>query len=360
MRRKLAAIVAGAMIVGSVSAEDIKMSPVFDVSYLHSDAESPTNTGNDNQGQYINGKDDMDVQYAGIDFSGSSKSVSWMISANFAGDGDNTQFIDQATLSYAVNDNLSVTAGRFYSFVGYEAARNNGEWNYTKSIAKTISPYWHEGVSAAWDAKNGFNATAYFVDGVANSEDSESVGDQTSKKGVGASLSYAMDMWKAEFDYYTAANRTNGANAGDDTIMAASFKYDFNDKFSAALTYQMGTQENSSTDEWEYKAYAAYIRFQATEKLYFAGRYEMFSEENTGGSLGFAENATYFGTAPAVVANEHDIDSITLTAGHNFMNGSELKLEYRMDSADEKIYTHSDGTADDGNNTVALAWLYSY
>jgi hypothetical protein len=40
MRRKLAAIVAGAMMVGSVSANDIKMSPVFDISYLHSDANS--------------------------------------------------------------------------------------------------------------------------------------------------------------------------------------------------------------------------------------------------------------------------------------------------------------------------------
>lgn len=41
------------------------------------------------------------------------------------------------------------------------------------------------------------------------------------------------------------------------------------------------------------------------------------------------------------------------------MNGSEVKLEYRMDSADDKIYT-VDGKADDGNNTMAVAWLYNY
>jgi hypothetical protein len=43
------------------------------------------------------------------------------------------------------------------------------------------------------------------------------------------------------------------------------------------------------------------------------------------------------------------------------MNGSELKLEYKMDSSDEKIYTHTGSTtAEDSNNTIALAWLMSY
>lgn len=357
MKRKLAAIVAGAMMVGSVSANDIKMSPVFDISYLHSEADA----SGANQGQFINSRDDIDVQYAGIDFSGSSKSLSWLLGLNFAGDAANTtEFVDQATMSYAINDNFSFTAGRFYSFVGFEAARNNGEWNYTKSIAKTISPYWHEGVGASYDAKNGFVASVFMVDGVENNQDGGTGGAQSNKKGYGATLSYAMDKWRAELDYYTDGNRTNTTTAGEDTIYGASFKYDFNDKFSAALAAQMGTIENGGSDEWEYSSYAAYVKFQANEKLYFAARYELFSEENTGGALGYAESTTYFGTpAPTVTPTEHDVDSITLTAGHNFMNGSELKLEYRMDSGDEKIYTH-DNTAEDSNNTIALAWLYSY
>lgn len=358
MKRKLAAIVAGAMMVGSVSANDIKMSPVFDISYLHSEADS----ADSNQGQYINGHDDIDVQYAGIDFTGSSKSLSWLLGLNFAGDNANsTEFINQATMSYAINDNFSFTAGRFYSFVGFEAPRNNGEWNYTKSIAKTISPYWHEGVGASYDAKNGLVASVFMVDGVKNSQNSASTvgGDKSNKKGYGATVSYAMDKWRAEVDYYTAGNRGTSTDAGEDTVYGANFKYDFSDKFSAAVVAQMGTEERSGSDEWEYTSYAAYVKFQANEKLYFAARYEMFSEENTGGTLGFAENADYFGTAPTVTPTENDIDSITLTAGHNFMNGSELKLEYRMDSSDEKIYNH-DGTSEDGNNTIALAWLYSY
>lgn len=357
MRTKLAAIVAGAMMVGSVSANDIKMSPVFDISYLHSDAN--TAAAGLNQGQFINSRDDLDVQYAGMDFSGSNKELSWNLKVNFAGDTANTTsaaFINEATMTYAINDNISVTAGRFYSFFGYEGARNNGDWNYTKSISKTISPFWHEGIGATYDAKNGFSGSVFLVDGIANSQNSSTSGDQESEKGLGATVSYAMDKWKAEFDYYAAGSRTS---TGDTTNMAFNFKYDISDKFSATVFAQQGQNDLTTASEWEYTSYAAYLKFVATEKLYFAARYEMFSEENnvTGGTLTYAET-TVGGAATA--ANENDVDSITLTAAHMCGNGSEIKLEYRMDSSDANIYTHSDGTADDSNNTVALAWLYAY
>lgn len=353
MRRKLAAIVAGAMMVGSVSAEDIKMSPVFDVSYLHSSAKS----AGLNQGQYMNSRDDLDVQYAGIDFSGTSKSLSWTISANFAGDSANaTEFINQAFMSYAINDNASFLAGRFYSFVGFEAARNNGEWNYTKSTAKIMSPYWHEGAAISYDAKNGFAGGLYVVDGVENNQDSATAGVDSSEKGVGATVSYAMDKWKAEFDYLTSGARGAG-NDGDVTDMALNFKYDINDKFSFAVALQQGQEDLAANSEWEYASYAGYLRFQASEKLYFAARYEMFSEENDAGVLNYSE--TLIGNTLAGTVTENDVDSITLTVGHNFMNGSEAKLEYKMDSSDENIYLDG-GTADDSNNTVALAWLYNY
>ena len=344
MRRKLAAIVAGAMMVGSVSANDIKMSPVFDVSYMHSDAFT---TAGINEGQYFNDRDDLDVQYAGIDFSGSSKSLSWTLGVNFAGEASNTigtpKFIDQAFMSYAVNDNLTFVAGRFYSFFGYEVARSYGDWNYTKSMVKTISPVWHEGVGATWDAKNGFVGSVFLVDGISNSEDSVNGTDtQSSKKGLGATVSYAMDKWKAEFDYYTHATR--GHDTGDTTHMAFNFKYDFNDKFAAALAAQQGTVEGTSGNEGEYASYAAYLKFQATEKFFAALRYEMLSEENKGsGSMPYAGNLS--GNS-AITGNEHDIDSITLTGGYDLMNGSQIKLEYRMDSADKKVYRLSDGTRD--------------
>jgi len=356
MRRKLAAIVAGAMMVGSVSANDIKMSPVFDVSYLHSDAQTSTGL---NEGQYFNDRDDLDVQYAGIDFSGTSKSLSWTLSANFAGDeSNNDEFIDQAFMAYAVNDNFTFTAGRFYSFFGYEGARTHGDWNYTKSMAKIVSPYWHEGVGASWDAKNGFMASVFYVDGIYNSEDSvEDTDTQSSKKGVGATVSYAMDKWKAELDYYTHATRGAG-DQGDETHMAFNFKYDFNDKFTAALAVQQGTKEETSGNEAEYSSYAAYVKFQATEKFFAAARYEMLSEEKKGSSTFLYANS--FDNVAAITGTEHDVDSITLTAGYDLMNGSQVKLEYRMDSADNKIYTHSDNTTEDSNNTVALAWLFAY
>lgn len=365
MRRKLTAIVAGAMMVGSVSANDIKMSPVFDVSYMHSDART---TAGLNEGQYYNDRDDVDVQYAGIDFSGASKSLSWTLSLNFAGDSSNTQFVNQAFMSYAINDNLTFIAGRFYTFFGYEAMRTNGDWNYTKSIAKKISPNWHEGVGATWDAKNGFMASVFLVDGIANSQDSTVAGTlstsadtQSSKKGVGATASYAMDKWKAEFDYYTQATRGLGEQ-GDTTHMAFNFKYDISDKFSAAFAAQQGTVEATSGNEAKYTSYAVYAKFQATEKFFAAARYEMFSEEKTGTS-----SMVYAGSlsnSAAITGNDHDMDSITLTGGYDLMNGSQIKLEYRMDSADKEVYrTGANGSADktdDSNNTVALAWTFTY
>jgi hypothetical protein len=73
----------------------------------------------------------------------------------------------------------------------------------------------------------------------------------------------------------------------------------------------MQERENGGSDKYENTSYAAYVKFQANEKLYFAGRYEMFSEENTGGSLLYSES-TVGGT---VTPTENEIDVITLTAG---------------------------------------------
>lgn len=361
MRRKLAAIVAGAMMVGNVSANDVKMTPMFDISYMHSDAQVD---GNETEGLANPAShDDIDVQYAGIDFSGSSKNLDWQIGVNFAGDGNNTAFIDTASLNYGINDNFSFMAGRFYSFVGYEGTRSHGNWNYTKSIAKFVAPNHHEGVGASYDAKNGFAASLYYLDGIADSEESEagaaggSDGGQdeaTSKRALGATVSYAMDKWKAEVDYYTTTDRST---LEDTTIYGANFSYNFNDQFSAAVAALMGSSNaNEAAEEQSFDSYAAYLKFKATDKFYAALRYEMFSEEaDEAGDFWYANADNFTSYAAAATDKDNDVDSITLTAGYDFMNGSELKLEYRADSSDKKIYTNPGQTEEeDSNNTIAL------
>lgn len=357
MRRKLAAIVAGAMMVGVANAEDIKMSPNFDISYMHSDAKS----SGLNQGQAINEREDFDVQYAGIDFSGASKNVGWVLGVNFAGDASNAQFIDTAYLTYGINDNFSVMAGRFYTYIG-ENVLNKGNWNYTNSVGDIASGVnYHEGLGVSYDAKNGFAASLFYVDGMANSEDSFSgTNYNTSKKGLGVTASYAMDKWKAEVDYYSADDRDTMEAT---TFYGVNFNYAFNEKFSAAFAALMGSSEGVTVGkEQSFDSYAVYGKFMATEKFYVALRYELFSEEkdsNTANEFWYS-TSTRFAGYTTLTDTENDINSATLTLGHDCGNGSEFKLEYRMDSSDKKIYTHSDGTLEDSNNTIALAWLFSY
>lgn len=358
MKKKLSALVAGAMMTGAAFAADgIKTNVAVDVSVYHSD----NFTKVAGEGQKIQGlnadRGDVDVNQASLTLSGSNKDLDWLFEANLAGEDAIGTYVQQAYLTLNVNENFSVSAGRMNSFFGFEAAAAKSNWNYTHSYAFLASPLWNEGVSAKFDAKNGMTATLYSLDRTSNNSDVKNEND--GNRSVGLSIGYSMDKFAAKLDYF----RTKESSYDDwANLYNLNATYDISDSFAVGADVAMSKVNATATNEQKWSSYAAYAKFKATEKFFAAARYEMFEEKrsNNAEAFGFVSNtANNYSVADLVGHDTNGIDSITLTLGYDLMNGSEMKLDYRMDSADQKIWTDGSDTKD-SVNVVALAWLFNY
>jgi len=373
MKNKLTAVIVGSMMSGMVVANEgnIKMGIDMDLSYVYSDNYQTALTGAAGTPgiQYIPGtalsneRNDFDVNMAAVTLSGSSKDLDWLIEADLAGeDGLTGSYINQAWLKMNVSEMFTVTAGRMYSFFGFEGTKAKDNWNYLRSYGWQLAPSWHNGVALNWDMKNGFTAGLHLLDESKEDNDTNTTDARDNAYAVGATVGYSMDKLTTKFDFYRSKEGTYAEALTQYNLNAT---YDINDRFAAAAVIGMGKGDIAAEgSESKYTNYAAYLKFKATEQFYAALRYEIYEEEVTGTGSYFITTLTRgFDVADLAGQNSNQFNSATITGGYDLMNGSELKLDLRMDSADRKVWLDGgDSTKEkkDSVNVVALAWLYRY
>ncbi len=67
--------------------------------------------------------------------------------------------IGQGYATYQFSDQLSLTAGKMYTHVGFELAKPMDNFNYSRSYAFSIGgPFWHEGLTLKYSHDSGFGA----------------------------------------------------------------------------------------------------------------------------------------------------------------------------------------------------------
>ncbi len=365
-KTKASVLAFGMLLTASAFAhhhDDMKISANFDMNYTHW-----SNGGSGNSGEAIpnhmhnTNANELNIQLAEIALSGSHKSLDYWVSfdaAQLSADGEFSNFITEAYLTQNINDQFSVTAGRFYGNLGFESIRAKDNWNYSRSLGFQYNPFWHQGVAANYDSGQGFAASVFAYNEI-NGVDSD-----TEHKSYSVQLSYARDNFAATYNYYTRGAGESFQAQGNDglEIHDLSVRYDFNEQFSAAINYIMTEAAVNGGDDAEWSSLAAYVHYQANERWDFNLRYEMFEAENLAatGAGTFADNVFSRNAASTQTTafTKNKINSITLTAGYDLMNNSKLMLEYRMDKSDEEIWGDEDGNADDSQNTIALAWVFS-
>jgi hypothetical protein len=358
--KKITAIIAGTvMTVGAFAADgDLKISTAFDMNYTYS-TNKDQGVNNYTIPNHLNNNshNDFDIVMAEVALSGAYKTLDYFVSFNAAAvNGGGSNAISEAYLTHNFSDMFSLTAGRFYSNLGFESYRAKDNWNYSKSIGWQATPYWHEGAALNFNMGNGFGAALFVYDQV--DSDSETNGH----KAYSAQLSYSNDSLSAVYNYYTASKDRkdmnndgtpdNGIVLGEGyNIHDLNLQYAINKEFSLAGAFYMATTEEGVTasDDLEWNSYAVYAKYMVNERFDLALRYEMFTIDNEGLAIAGLSSTT----------DDNEIQSITLTAGYDLLNNSKLKLEVRMDSSDEKIWADDDGKAADDNTTVAAAWLFN-
>jgi hypothetical protein len=273
--------------------------------------------------------------------------------------------IGQAYLTYE-KSGYTFSAGKMYTNVGFEVAKAQENWNYSRSFSFSWGgPFWHEGVSLTKGYDSGFGWGLYIYD----NWDSRS--ETNDNKTYSIQLNYSKDKLGVIYNYITGLENEKRATYTDDDgdtqplrseskeVHEINATYSINNRFTVAVDAltgrdsKTGANEDGDVEDYKWTGSTLYVRyvngdFSITPRLEtFTFQYFDASDSNFQAEDGTAiddDKLTFTGT--------------TITFGYNLTSASEVRLEYRQDAASEDYYLNK--KSDDIGKTqsmVSLAWL---
>ena len=343
--------------VATASNAGIKVGAMIDLYYLYS-PEVGVETSDLSNRNYDTKHNDFTMNLLELNFSGSVGKVDFYADLDFgyfaeqnsgeAGDPNNHN-IGQAFLTYNLSDITTISAGKMYTHVGYEVAKAQENWNYSRSYAFTLAgPFWHEGVAVKTSYASGYSSGLFLYDTWDGTDETNS------NKTVGVQFGYSNDKLSFLLNYASGDDGTT-SGAGKDVI-EFNTQYQVSTNVAVALNGVMGTDKealaptNVSDENIDKKwsAYVVYVNWQASDKWSFTPRYEIFNDDSASG----ASSGYIFGGAEASTVN-----SLTLTSARKLDENSELRFEVRSDSSSDDLWTDTDGEAVGTQNTLSASWL---
>jgi len=219
---------------------------------------------------------------------------------------------------------IDIKAGRMVTLAGNEVIEGPNNWNISRSVSFGYAiPFTHTGVRASYKLFNDY-LTVY--NGINNGWDVDV--DNNSYKTFENAFSFSplKDVTWTTATYFGPEN--NAASGGKRFLATNVLAWSATKKLSFAGEFDIGNQprvdiamdDNFHTAQWF--DYAAYARYQFTEKLAAAYRIEMFDDSNR------YRNWTGVGTAGAAT----DLAN-TLTLEYKLRENMIARAEYRIDYA---------------------------
>jgi len=234
--------------------------------------------------------------------------------------------IKQATLSYSVNDDLKLTAGKFSTHIGYELLDATSNRNYSMSYGFSYGPFFHTGLKA--DIALG-KKTALMV-GIVDPTDYTGFNKKT--KYIIAQISSASKNDKIK----GYLNFLNGDLTTQYNLVVVT---SLTNKMSAAIDASINQQKFSAgNSSWTSKAF--YINYDITETLGLTVREDFFSDRTI---------------SPIGVGS---VNATTLS-GKIRMNKITIIPELRIDSGITPLFSTKSGTTTSASNFV-LAAIYAF
>ena len=271
---------------------------------------------------------------------------------NSAHDGNpNTHHIGQAFLRYSFPDfdGVTLTAGKFYTHVGYEVAKAIDNKNYSRSYTFSRGgPFWHEGLAINKSGIGPFGVGLYLYDR------SDAAEEDNKGKDYGAQVSFSQNNITSYLNFIT------GAETEDEGDMKRVYEYNLawnaNSDVTLAFDVIYGQEDEATTDSKDtaWLGLVGYIDYDTSKNVSFCLRVENFKDLTTSGAA-----SNLFSTEDNPDVAPANIMAYTLTNRFNLRNGSELRAEFRLDKANETIYPKKNGKFSNEQSTLTLAWLYS-
>lgn len=252
-----------------------------------------------------------------------------------------TAAIKQLYISYLPNNWLKLTAGSWYTHIGYEVADAYANRNYSMSYLFSNGPFFHTGVKADITA-----GKSTFMLGLTNPPDRKTVPDGMYRRlSVIAQYSYALsENIKATFGYVNYRSVDTSKAQQFDFVLTGTFSKHFNLALNASLAnpklYE-GNNKFSQSKNW--CGTALYLNYDANDRFGLTLREEYFDDK--------------YSSASAQL--DGHVLSTTLT-GHILVGPIILLPEIRFDHSNSQIFTKSGGgpAKTDGNFLVAAVYKF--
>ncbi|MEH0154331.1 porin [Limibacter armeniacum] len=250
--------------------------------------------------------------------------------------------IKQLYMTYSPTDYLTVTAGNFSTFVGYEVIDANGNFNYSTSYLFSNGPFYHTGVKLDFDLGNGVSAMA----GIFNQTDTKF--QTIDPKFYGLQLGYAPE----DSGLALYLNYLYGNQSGDEDVDDIVSQIDLTGTYQATDAFMIGLNSSYKSNTIEgmegnygFFGTALYLNYAITESFGLGARGEHFEmyggEDETGSAL--SENVMEF----------------TLSA--NIKQGPLTIIpEFRFDKASVDMFSDADDNPTDAATSFLVAAYYSF
>lgn len=235
--------------------------------------------------------------------------------------------INQLYAYYSVNDALTITAGQFNTFLGYEVISPAANFNYTVSYLFNAGPFSHVGVKADYAVSEDLSLMLAITNphgefaqqyGSGNAQ----LGFQVGYKGQYLNIAYGAD------------GSMNGVTPVNDALYI-DYTGGFDITESTYLGINAAYAKAESTDQG-YNGVALYLQQAISDSFALGLRPEYFA----GNSV--AKNA---------------VTAVTLTANTALTDNLSVIADLRIDSSDDGII---EGSAEDSFTQFTVAAVYSF
>ena len=244
-----------------------------------------------------------------------------------ADDANMAGAINQLYAYYNVSESVTLTAGQFNTFLGYEVISPAANFNYSVSYLFNAGPFSHTGVKLDYAASEDLSFLLAVTNGhgISSSDANESGATQ-----FGAQVGYKGQYLNFIYGAYEAESVT------DALFIDYTGGFDLSDSFYVGINAAYAYSDDAESG---YQGVAFYLENTFSDAFALGLRPEFFSEISGDTS--------------------DDLFALTLTGSAQLDENLKLITELRYDSSDDKII---EGFAGTENNATALtiAAVYSF
>ena len=233
--------------------------------------------------------------------------------------------INQLYAYYNLSESVTITAGQFNTFLGYEVISPAANFNYTVSYLFNEGPFSHTGVKLDYAASEDLSIMLAITNGHAISSAAPNALGETQ---VGAQIGY-----KGQYLNFISGNVVSG---GPDDVLYIDYTggFDLTDTFYAGINAAYSYSDEADSG---YQGFALYLQNTFSDSFALGLRPEFFTRTTAG--------------------VDESVSAFTLTGNYKLDSNLNFIAEVRMDDSEDAII---EGTTEDSMSTLTLAMVYSF